>query len=534
MRYNEIKKAIQEALDSELFEVGMGPRNLRQLASQIDARVGIEFEMCVPNAQAERGELDFDSDERASSFDDIYEFFKYENGRQTTRSVIDDLEDAYQEWREEAIDHRWDRVSLERVRDYIAEHDLFEPDEESAAELVGRKHPNLDPSSDKFADAVQDVMSRQLDQFAEQQVQEGSNIYYEARAEFADEYEDTLGEYVFLEEHYPYMSDVYEAFSSQIDWPYRNEGEADIEGVATEFSHAVGVDVSYSDRYHGAKRDTSKYIVEPDSSIDVKSFDDAGLEFVSPPLPLPRMIEDLHRVRAWAVDRGCYTNSSTGLHINVSVPGFDLKRLDYTKLVLMLGDQYVLNQFNRTTNQYALSSFNRLNIEVNRDPNRALQALDQMRKQFSVAASQALSGIPLDKYFSVHIRQGWVEFRGPGGDWLGANFNKIENTILRFVVALDAALNPQKYRKEYLKKLYTLLAPYTEDADSVTLFAQYNSGAITRDQLIQKLKAQRPAAAQPATRAGAATAARPAGNAPAGSPDLSDDEFQNFSRHLGV
>jgi hypothetical protein len=99
-------------------------------------------------------------------------------------------------------------------------------------------------------------------------------------------------------------------------------------------------------------RQPGKYVVEPDGSLNPNNDDDLGLEFVSPPLPIDEMLSDLEKVKAWAKQRGCYTNSSTGLHINISVPNFDPAKLDYVKLALLLGDKYVLDQFGRSSNTY--------------------------------------------------------------------------------------------------------------------------------------------------------------------------------------
>jgi hypothetical protein len=65
----------------------------------------------------------------------------------------------------------------------------------------------------------------------------------------------------------------------------------------------------------------------------------------------------------------------------------------------------------------------------------------------------------IGKFTSINPKDNRVEFRGPGGDWLGQNFDKIEETLYRTVVALDAATDPEKYRKEYLKKLTDVFAP---------------------------------------------------------------------------
>ena len=58
---------------------------------------------------------------------------------------------------------------------------------------------------------------------------------------------------------------------------------------------------------------------------------------------------------------------------------------------------------------------------------------------------------------------------------------------MRFVVALDAACDPQKYRQEYLKKLYKLLTPVINSGtnpDSIKIFADYVAGNFSKASLI--------------------------------------------------
>ena len=110
----------------------------------------------------------------------------------------------------------------------------------------------------------------------------------------------------------------------------------------------------------GARRAPGHYVVEPDGSLDPDDGDDTGLEFVSPPLPLSELLSDLDKVKKWADKHGCYTNDSTGLHINVSVPNFSLQSLDYVKLALLLGDKYILDQYGRSTNTYCKSALDKV------------------------------------------------------------------------------------------------------------------------------------------------------------------------------
>ena len=72
-----------------------------------------------------------------------------------------------------------------------------------------------------------------------------------------------------------------------------------------------------------------------------------------------------------------------------------------------------------------------------------------MRNGMEQLASKAIHSGTTDKYTSINTKDGYIEFRSPGGDWLNQNFDKIENTLLRFTVALSAAMDPEAYRQEY-------------------------------------------------------------------------------------
>ena len=143
-----------------------------------------------------------------------------------------------------------------------------------------------------------------------------------------------------------------------LDWPhwlyYNEEGEVDVDTVGDEFGRAMGVDqVNTSSSYHGGRRDGKHWIIEPDSSIDAEQ-GDGGLEFVSPPMPLEEALEKLEAVTEWANDPSegnAYTNSSTGLHMGVSIP-YKEGNVDYLKLILFLGDEHVLQEFERESNTY--------------------------------------------------------------------------------------------------------------------------------------------------------------------------------------
>ena len=182
------------------------------------------------------------------------------------------------------------------------------------------------------------------------------------------------------------MSDIERNFDFQ--WPYYYDindgqsGDANVDAVADEFEEAIGRPVNASSSYHGATRQAGKYVVEPDGSLEGDDPGDAGLEFVSPPLPIDEMMGDLNKVKEWAGRRGCYTNDSTGLHINISVPDYSLEKLDYVKLALFLGDEYVLKKFGREYNSYCKSAISKIKGRVN--PEDVPAVLAQMKQHLNL------------------------------------------------------------------------------------------------------------------------------------------------------
>ena len=182
------------------------------------------------------------------------------------------------------------------------------------------------------------------------------------------------------------------------------------------------------------------------------------------------------------------------------MPDFSREKLDYVKLALLLGDEYVLSEFDREGNTFCKSALKQVKDNIRENPANAKKLLDGMKEGLSDIASKLVHSGATHKYTSINTKDGYIEFRSPGGDWLDTDIPKIENTLLRFVVALDAAVDPQKYRKEYLKKLYKLLEPSKDSTDTIQYFAKYAAGELPKAalrsfvqqaQLERKVKADR-------------------------------------------
>ena len=145
-----------------------------------------------------------------------------------------------------------------------------------------------------------------------------------------------------------------------------------------------------------------------------------------------------------------------------------------------MGDKYVLDSFGRASNTYAKSALDIVKRHVRDNPEGAEALLDKMKGNLDQLATKAIHSGITNKYTSINTKDGHIEFRSPGGDWLDENFDKIENTLLRFTVAMSAALNPEMYRQEYLTKLYKLLSDGNKDVDTIKYFSDYVAGKIPK------------------------------------------------------
>jgi hypothetical protein len=462
-----------EITEQTLNEINMSPGALSQAAKKINALAGMEFEMIVPGAkQAEDYEpewvADYDRDTRTRRLSDVLDFF--DDGDYNSRSDINTLReqiyDEFHDWRGEKLQEFWNDNKENIIKEYL------------------RNNAKDDDDNQLEGDA--------LDKRVEKAIEEINEDHDEAQQDYMDDPENYDAEEYdvddFLTDKYPYMTDIENNFDIQWTHYYdENEGSYDneisVDDIADEFSRMIGKPVNASNNYHGARREAGHYVVEPDGSLEGDDDEDGGLEFVSPPLPLDELLSDLQKVKDWAKKKGCYTNDSTGLHINISIPDSDFGNLDYVKLAILLGDEYVLKEFGRTSNHFCQSALKIVKKNIQQRPDDVAALLEQMKEHLSTAASRAIHSGTTSKYTSINTKTGYVEFRSPGGDWLNNTFDKIVPTLLRFVVALDAAMDETAYKEEYAKKLYKLLAPSDDETNTLKFFAQYSAGELPRSAL---------------------------------------------------
>lgn len=289
-----------------------------------------------------------------------------------------------------------------------------------------------------------------------------------------------------------YASDAYTEFD--LRWPLVIDNDDDsgefnndvAQKYADDLSDELGIKTIVSDRYHGADRDSETWIFEPDSSIRPDSNTDMPVEIVSPPMPLNVCLARMAEFFNWANEKNAYANTSTGFHMSVSLPNLG-GDVDYIKLALFLGDEHVLQEFGRSFNSYTKSAMKRIRERVNLGAVYIPDAFDLMKKGLvDLAYSVIMKDNTFDKYSSINPHNtAYVEFRSAGNKDYFHDIKKLQNTLLRYALAMSIAGNPQAERQEYYKKLYKLVSVNTGDT-SIDLFSKYASGNITRDELIKK------------------------------------------------
>jgi len=534
MRYYDFKKTkISKSLsdliteEQDLLEVKMSYTNLKQLASKIDAKAGLEFEMIVPDLSKSKsndddqddndeneypGEVpDYSYDRETRSIQQILDFF--DDGINDVTRLQQELDESYWDFVSELFSFTWKADIDELLYEYAANN--LDPD--TIAEILNLEIDNVDGFKRTQIEQVAEEIknNRKYRRYYEDAEQEAQDNFYE---------QDYQRDWLSSPNLYT-MRNIAEMFN--IRCPRMHETNPDWSEIGKSFSKAVGRCHVISSG-HGTKREAGKYTIEPDGSLEPnnyaivdednkihkllyagsneeadkmfnewlnKSYQSKGfnkklkyelipynnknqipLEFPSPILTIPEMLADLEKVITWAKKNGVTTNSSTGLHMNVSIPNYNPLKLDYVKLALLLGDKYILEQFGRSTNTYCKSALDKVVEKAGNISTADMRnILDNMKSGLNKLASRVIQSQNVSKYTSIHPQDNRVEFRSPGDDWLNEPLEKLTETLLRFVVVLDAAMDPEKYKEEYYKKFYKLIDRSLKDeyGEMIDDFAKY-------------------------------------------------------------
>jgi hypothetical protein len=465
---------LNELFQEKVEEVSMSPGALKDFAATPFAQsmtAGFEAELIIPGVSGGDDddydtEPDYDQDERIYSYEDIRNFFQGDyNSRRTVDGAIENMQEEFLDEAEPAFEEEMKDDILNYIRT-AAKDDGMSEEEIDALMQDGTDNSDYE----KYLDDARD----------------------EFRTDFYDNYFER-----WIRENYRTMQRFGEAFD--LTWPHWTEarrdsiGETDIDDVANQIEGAIDMKVKGSSGYHSTKRGTDFFILEPDSSINADEDEgEAGLELVSPPMPLTQCLEYLDKVFKWANAYGCRTDSSTGFHMGISIPDQTIENVDHLKFILFLGDEYVLQQFNRENNTYASSMYKKITAGItqgNNDPAEILNSFKQGMNSIAAKTVRKLIVNKSDRFVTVNIKPNYIEVRSAGGDYLN-ELDKIKNTLLRYVRTMGLAADPEAEKQEYAKKLYKMLAPTVKSGEEniIQYFSQYSAGTLPATALKSFLK----------------------------------------------
>lgn len=230
--------------------------------------------------------------------------------------------------------------------------------------------------------------------------------------------------------------------------------------------------VGVSDEYDGTDKRTEGYAgwyIEKDGD---------GPELISPPLPLPEAITAIKKTLGF-IQRYGSTSSKNGFHVSLSYAGKTLEDYDIFKLMLFLGDTYLLELFNRKDNRYAKSQTDEGTFAIldeihnliaaagveNADKVTATLMSDKFRKEKNWFTQTLLdSDSVTDKYRAFNLRtlmknpaNPYIEFRIMGNAGYEDRVSDIVQTVLRYGYVLELAVSPEAETQEYAKKMYKLV-----------------------------------------------------------------------------
>lgn len=226
----------------------------------------------------------------------------------------------------------------------------------------------------------------------------------------------------------------------------------------------------------GRLRDYTKTVLMYDKSIKPTG---TGVEVVGPTLDYDQSRQWLTEKLLW-IDRdpGLSTTNTTGLHANISVKKVnkifsvdsngepESDRLDLVKLVLFLGDRFLLDQFRRTANPFAeqvtphlrkaLRNESMDNLSSTVTVNRFIERMNETL--INVLGNHKNYAVSPIRFFKPLTPEVHIEFRVIGGVDYQRKIAVINRTVTRFAQLMVVATDPHLFRREYMTALYKMMA----------------------------------------------------------------------------
>ena len=268
---------------------------------------------------------------------------------------------------------------------------------------------------------------------------------------------------------------------NSMDEDYRREVMFGL--IAEDISNQLGVTVvpvMDSEKGKTASGGYQTWFVTTESSLSKteERADAIGVELVSAVMSASEGLEMLDRVldmmNGKIVGLSVVTTEDTGLHVNLGVRG---KQIDPVKILVLSGDEHIVKQFGREANANAASIQQAIRGRMQAAAQGKASTVLTPRDMVSTA-STILKGIksnpkdlqravevlnslkPEGKQHSISfdkLDSGYVEYRAVGNKDYHKRGGDIRNAILHMIGITYIATEPDAYRQEFLKKLYSMV-----------------------------------------------------------------------------
>ena len=473
----KIKKLAKLGLkesEQKLFEINFNRKEVINSSLDAQIRCGWEAETVWENIEGDSDDVDnltlseVDDQYGGVDWDSISEHYTDWIYEYKQDEYLDDLIDDFVNQNEDDEDY---------INEFIEDEGIEESDWDDYREGVLRTEYGDERYEEEGPEELSELYGYDDDNWAREYVDEyrGGDFREYLRGIAADDDDIKQAAYEEATENYDYddwINDQWYSMSSfcddyGIDYSYGNNlGEvAELVSKFVRDSSAFSDDYVESGDYGNTSGSTTQYAVESDSSIDGYG---TGAEIISPVFSTPRrMLAEMKKFFEFLQSEGASTNNSTGLHITMSYNPQDGETVSHeggkikanrVKMAVLLGDQYLLNEFLRGSNTYTKSQYKELQ--------NAIGELKQESGTEGIKKAEAFldKAISDDKFRAIHFKgqrdsktnTNLIEFRIGGGEDYETDFDKVFKAVVRYATTMVAGHTDQ-YEGDYVKALSKLL-----------------------------------------------------------------------------
>ena len=465
-----------------LFEINFRKKEVINSSLDAQIRCGWEAESLWEDLEEQSDDVDnmsiqeVDDNFGGVDWDSISEHFTdwiYEN------KVEDHMDDAISEFVSEREDDE------DFLNDFIENEGIEESDWDHVREDALRREYGDERFEEEGAEALSELYGYEDENWAREYVDEYRRSDFRSFLEEIAGDDDDVRQAAYEEasENYDYddwINDQYYGMSSFCDdYGIDVSSHGSISEVADRLEKFISEKSAFHDHLpeHGQYGDTSgsttEYAVETDSSIDGYG---TGAEIISPVFSTPRrMLAEMEKFFEWFQSEGVATNNSTGLHITMSYDpqegetvnheeGSSLVTANKVKMAVLLGDQYLLSEWGRGSNNYAKSQLEDLKKAIQK-----LKVEGKGTEGIKNAEKFLADNISNDKFRSIHFKgqtdsktnTKLIEFRIGGGEDYHMEFKRVFSSVVRYATTMIAGHTDQ-YQGDYVKALSRLLNKMNE------------------------------------------------------------------------